>query len=206
MHTHTLCRSDFNAPHLMITPQQLLQFFTPSSRLERLSFTLGIHHASALDFCLQDLDAFFAQLAPTVRHLDIRFVANHHPHSVEISDRIIELLKSLPHLKSLGIGGDIPLGEFSGVSHLEGGVISTIASLPLTELRLFISRSPPFSYGIGRNIDTILMEDTEEGGLHFAELRKLMIEYKDEEEDCLPLSSAIVCRDRGIELTFCKVE
>lgn len=198
------CRRSFDAPHLVITLRQLLHFFSTESRLEHLSFTLFVALNTDVNVFLFELNTFFARLAPTIKSLHIRCNSGGNPRHNDIANHIFSLIPTLPYLTSLGIGGDVPLGN-SFQSRIEDGIAPILAPLPLVDLHFFLSIRPLFHIDDDQPDDLeTLLTGRQGGDPTFAKLQRLTIDYSDEKRVYIPIHLAVVCRKRGIELNLCK--
>lgn len=184
-----------------IEPPNLSRNLTPS--IERLEITLYVAKEDDYDELVVKITELFARLAPTLRHLHLRLRTNARNDSLGLSDLIYTLIPTLPHLTSLGIGGDIALGEDD--SHQFMSFASVLCHLPLTNLHLFISCCPPFSRWNRSNGLIEELEKTDEEGKGFAKLRRVVLEYRNEVVEHLPVRLPRVCWERGIELCLRKM-
>lgn len=192
----------FIAPHLLLSPEQLVSLASSEgATITHLEVTL---YVSVIDVELSDvksqLDKLFKALSPT-RHLHLRLVFEGLTGQSQISDHIYRCINTLPHLTSLGIGGDISLGQDQHDGR-RAVCEHQLAHLPLIELQLLLSEYPPFV--IHHSGDTILSYLGENDPESFKDLRKLTVEYGDEVNDCIPVGLPQVCRKSGIELTLRK--
>lgn len=172
--------------------------------LQRLDMSVGFGWSDEYDPAIKDLDALFCRLAPSLRHLHIRLVCFEHPRTAEISNHILGLIPNLLSLTSLGIGGDIALGYESPT---RPGFAPLLASLPIADLRLYISSVPPFAAPSPHKPDVVdlvsVLRLSGAGGLE--RLRRLTVEYG-AETGWIPVELVRVCKDRRIDLRLSKVD
>lgn len=190
-----------------MTPAQLLWFLGTQSPVQKLHFTVD----DELEEVSAEITTLFTLLAPTLQHFELRFKAFENPNEVELSNHLLHSIKSLPHLTTLGLGGDFSLGpetyKFATNPDPTYYPVDQLALLPLSELFLHRLNWELFSGGrsVPGDLVSVLRRTEDDARGNFAKLTRLLVRFDSDDVKSIPVDLVKIFRERRIELSLCKM-